>query len=116
MDEDLWTDTAGAIPSNGVVVRGLRTLITSRTRELTTGSFVTAVAEFLAFRGARNFWFDVVVERAGTGERLAARTFRSLGRAKAARARFVTIVETLSDDDLATADIPALLDRAATRR
>ena len=109
MDEGSFGDTAGAIPSNGVVVRDLRTLVVPRTRELTSKSILQAVAEFVAFRTASDDWWIVVVERAGTGEWLAERQFSSRSKARRARSRFIRFVEAMPESDVAAADWGAVL-------
>ena len=112
VDEGDFWDTAGAVPSNGVLVRDLRTLVVARTRQPTLASIFQAVAEFVAFRTASDDRWAVVVERAGTGERLAERQFRSRARAMQARARFVHLVESMPESTLASANWEAVLSRS----
>ena len=110
MDEHLFADTAGAIPSNGVVVRGLRTFVRSRHRELTPASLVRGL---LLWRFASTDWGVVVVERAGSGARITERRFRSIRRARSARRRFVATATAMSDADFAAADWAQVLEDAA---
>ncbi|MFN8018259.1 MAG: hypothetical protein U0P45_09055 [Acidimicrobiales bacterium] len=109
MDEGTFGDTAGAIPSNGVVVRDLRTRIVARPRGLTSKTILSAATEFLVFRTASNDWWFVVIERAGSGEWLAERQFSSRSKALRARARFVRRVEEMPGSNLAEADWGTLL-------
>lgn len=109
MDEDRFTDTAGAIPSNGVVVRGLRTMVVSRPRDLTPASLLRS----FFWRWDTTEWHDVVVEQAGTGARVAELRCTSRRRARAARSRFVEAARAMSDEEAASTDWAELLERAA---
>jgi hypothetical protein len=102
----------GSSPSNGEVVRGLRLLSTTRSKDATVVN--TLLYYFNPFDLAR--WTDVSVVDARTGEPLATRRFSKPRYAVRARKSFVAAVSRLSADDYLAADWQEFLDAADTGR